>query len=120
MKKSLLIIGLLIPAFTTQAQSIAGMPWKLKYEHNEDKLPVAIFIDGVKLKEFTLSEITLVSSNGVSNYTFVINMPGFPRGTYKITGVAIDPTNGEFSEHSAIYNHKVKPRNIFNLGFFGN
>lgn len=119
MKKYLLIIGALSLSLSAFSQTTipviqAGKPWRLSYDHNENKLPVGVYLNGVKLKNFTISEITLVSTNGTNSYSFVLNMVAVDRGFHKVALTAID-TDGTESDQSVPLDFRAKPNAPFNL-----
>jgi hypothetical protein len=94
----------------------ADQPWKLLFDHTAN-YQQQIWLNGVRLTNFTVSQITVVTNNG-TNFTFSVNMPPLDRGgVYVVTATSqIQGTNTDGtpilieSDQSQPLRLRAKPR----------
>lgn len=117
MKKALLGIALVIltPSIWGQITLDINQPYKVEYLH-EFVLPVNIYLNGVKTKNFQLSSIGVISTN-TTNLTLQVQMPGLQKGQHIVTATVED--GGIESDQSNQYTIRVKPNKPFINRVFG-
>ena len=113
---------LLAIAVTAIAQSVFTLeestPFDLAYDHTSLNA-TRIYANGVLVREFSTSEVRLVSNNGTNN-TYAITMPGVSKGNFNFVATVfyMNGTNVVESDPSNVLPIQFRPRKPGNLRRF--